>query len=79
MAPVTEQRGRRGRGRHGACSSPPWTSQRHRGDRRGREDEAPMLFNGEQVGSGSGAGLGRGRGPIDGTRRPCWALTTRSR
>lgn len=34
----------------------------------GEKDEAPMLFNGEQVGNGSGAELDIAVDPVDGTR-----------
>ena len=34
----------------------------------GEKDEAPMLFNGEQVGDGSGAAVDVAVDPIDGTR-----------
>ncbi len=34
----------------------------------GEKDEAPMLFNGEEVGDGTGAGVDVAVDPIDGTR-----------
>ncbi len=45
----------------------------------GEKDEAPMLFNGEEVGNGDGPGTDVAVDPVDGTTLTAWGSPTPSR